>query len=190
MLQAKYTVLKLTVLKLTVLSVAVLLTACGGSPTEQAATLAASDSDTTCGIANFQVEFLAQINTARQTGAVCGDRVLTATGALSWSEKLRDAANLHSQDMADNNYFAHESPTNGSTLRERIQSVGYDYKEAGENLAAGQTTIAKVVADWMKSPNHCANLLNPVFTDMGASCKRSNNANYKTYWTLEMAQPG
>ena len=90
---------------------------------------------------------------------------------LVWSNSLALASKIHSEDMAVNNFFAHESPSTG-TLSERIHGAGYQYEEAGENLAGGQTTIGKTVNDWLKSPSHCANLLNTDFLDMGAACKK------------------
>ena len=71
--------------------------------------------------------------------------------------------------MASHNFFAHQSPTNGSTLRERMPAVGYKYSSASENLGTGQTSIAQVVTEWLASPSHCAALMKANFVDMGAS---------------------
>jgi uncharacterized protein YkwD len=148
----------------------------------------ATGNDFTCGIPNFQAEFLALVNSARAKGAVCGERTMKPSRPLGWSGSLGLASSIHSEDMAVNDFFSHDSPRTG-TLRERIHGTGYQYEEAGENLAGGQTTIAKAVNDWLKSPSHCANMLNPNFLEMGAACKNGSKTYYKTYWTLEMALP-
>jgi uncharacterized protein YkwD len=162
-------------------------TAASPTPTPAAPT-AAVDNDFTCAIPNFQAEFVALVNSARAQGAVCGAKTMKPSKPLAWNDSLSLAAKIHSDEMAIDDFFAHDSPKTGS-LRERIHSTGYQYEEAGENLAGGQTTIAKAVSDWVKSPSHCANMLNPDFKEMGAACKKNSNSYYKTYWTLEMALP-
>jgi uncharacterized protein YkwD len=147
-----------------------------------------ADNDFTCAISNFQAEFLSLVNAARAQGAVCGDTTRKPSKPLVWNDNLSVAAKIHSDEMAIDNFFSHDSAKTGS-LRERIHSTGYQYEEAGENLAGGQTVITKVVNDWLKSPSHCANMLNPDFKEMGAACKKNSNSYYKTYWTIEMALP-
>jgi uncharacterized protein YkwD len=159
-----------------------------GASRSSAPAPAVIDNDNTCSIPNFQVEMTALINAARAKGAVCGEVTFKPSKPLVWNDLLSAAAVIHSKDMAQNDFFAHDSPTTGS-LRERIHSTGFQYEVAGENLAGGQTNIAKVVNDWLQSPSHCVNLLNPFFKVMGAACKRNVAAYYKNYWTLEMALP-
>jgi uncharacterized protein YkwD len=146
------------------------------------------DSVTTCDVPNFQAEMMALVNAARAKGAVCGAVTRKPSKPLAWNDLLGIASDIHSHDMAANNFFDHNSPRTGS-LRERIRGTGFQYEEAGENLAGGQTSVAKVVNDWLQSPSHCANMLNPEFKVMGASCKRNAASFYKNYWTLEMALP-
>ncbi len=141
-----------------------------------------------CDIPNFQADMLALVNAARAKGAVCGNVTRQPSKPLAWSDLLGIASDIHSTDMAANNFFDHNSPRTG-TLRERIRGTGFQYEEAGENLAGGQTSVAKAVNDWLQSPSHCANMLNPDFKLMGASCKRNAASFYKNYWTLEMALP-
>jgi uncharacterized protein YkwD len=88
--------------------------------------------------------------------------------------------------MAANNFFAHQSPTNGSTLRERVPAAGYNYSSAGENLGAGQSSIAQVVSEWLASPSHCSTMMKSNFVDMGVSCKANAGTTYGTYWTMEL----
>jgi uncharacterized protein YkwD len=71
---------------------------------------------------------------------------------------LRTAARRHSADMAARDYFSHDSPS-GSSFVDRIKAAGYPSPGA-ENIAKGHPTAAAVVAGWMKSPGHRANILN------------------------------
>lgn len=158
------------------------------SATTTAPPAAVATKDFTCGIPNFQAEFLALVNAARAQGAVCGEKKMKPSRPLVWSASLALASSIHSEDMVTNNFFSHVSPRTG-TLSERIHGTGYQYDEAGENLAGGQTSIAKAVNDWLKSPSHCTNMLNPNFLELGAACMSGGKSYYKSYWTLEMALP-
>jgi uncharacterized protein YkwD len=104
---------------------------------------------------------------------------------VAWDGQLQNAATAHSTDMAAHNFFSHTG-SDGSTLRQRVPAAGYDYRKAGENIAAGQMSVAQVVADWMASPSHCVNMMQPEFRDLGVSCKTSAASDYKIYWTLEL----
>lgn len=110
---------------------------------------------------------------------------------LSLSEKLDTAADLHSKDMAMNDYFSHTGK-NGSSPGTRIEKAGYTkWTTWGENIAAGQTTPESVVRAWMNSPGHRANILNPRFTHMGLGytflANDTGRVNYRHYWTQTFA---
>jgi uncharacterized protein YkwD len=57
--------------------------------------------------------------------------------------------------------------THGSDFAGRIASTGYDLSAAGENIATGYPTPSAVVAAWMNSPDHCQNILDPTYRDIG-----------------------
>ena len=156
------------------------------STTPPAQSPSATANDITCGIANFQADFLARINTLRASGAVCGGVGYPAVRGLGWDGQLENAATVHATDMATNNFFAHQSPTTGTTLRDRVPAAGYNYQSAGENIAAGQTSVSQVMADWINSPSHCANMMKSSFRDIGVSCKINPSSNYKYYWAMEL----
>jgi uncharacterized protein YkwD len=149
----------------------------------------ANESGSTCASANFQAEMLSRINRIRAAGAVCGGVSYPSAAPLRWSDKLQQAAAVHSHDMAQHNFFNHKSATNGTTLPERLRNVGYKYQSAGENIAAGQTSAEQVIATWAASPGHCVTLMKANFVDLGVSCKMNTNSHYKTYWTLKAAVP-
>ena len=82
-----------------------------------------------------------------------------------------------SQDMQDNGYFSHNSPTYGSPF-DMMKSFGISYRTAGENIARGQRTPKEVVNAWMNSSGHRANILNSSFTKIGVGYAKDGN-----YWT-------
>jgi uncharacterized protein YkwD len=158
--------------------------------TIHATKLTDSHSDVSCTALSMQSATLGHVNRIRATGALCGSVYYPPAEPLRWSNKLQQAAAVHSQDMAMHNFFNHKSATNGTTLPERLRGVGYRYKSAGENIGAGPNTVAQVIEMWIASPGHCVTLMTANFVDLGASCKNNSNSYYKTYWTLKAAMPG
>ncbi len=126
----------------------------------------------------FASDILAEVNSFRQVGYQCGNKQMPAVAPLSWSQELASAALLHAQDMADNNHFSHKG-TNGSTSAQRAESAGYDWITIGENIAFGHQDVASVVRGWMDSRDHCKNIMNPAFKEMGAGEKG-------TYWSQKL----
>ncbi|NMB28142.1 MAG: serine protease [Tissierellia bacterium] len=98
---------------------------------------------------------------------------------LTFSEELSKVARIKSQDMANNNYFSHNSPTYGDPFS-MMKSFGIQYKTAGENIAKGYSSAESVVRGWMNSSGHRANILNPSFGKIGVGYV---NVNGTTYWT-------
>jgi uncharacterized protein YkwD len=87
-------------------------------------------------------------------------------GVLKWNEKASQVAFSHSQDMKDNQYFAHESPTKGE-LKDRLQRGKVTYKAAGENIAYNYTDGIAAVEAWMNSEGHRKNMVHSSFTSLG-----------------------
>ena len=88
---------------------------------------------------------------------------------LSQSRKLRTSATTHAVDMRSRSYFAHEGP-GGPALDRRLKKVRYWPAIAGENLAWGQgalSTARQTVDAWMASEGHRANILEPVYREVG-----------------------
>lgn len=79
--------------------------------------------------------------------------------------QLSDIARMKSRDMADNNYFSHQSPTYGSPF-EMLQTFGISYSTAAENIACHQTVQGAHQA-LMQSQGHRDNILKPTFTRIG-----------------------
>lgn len=94
------------------------------------------------------------------------ERSKTGLGSLSRSGELSNVAMVKAQDMYNNNYFDHNSPTHGSPF-DMLKEFGVTFNTAGENIAKGQTTPTQVMNDWMNSPGHRANILNNSYTHIG-----------------------
>lgn len=88
--------------------------------------------------------------------------------------------------MRDRDYFAHENPQ-GPTLAARLAAVGYAYRAYGENIAAGYASLDVVMAGWLQSPGHCANIMSANFTEVGLALQTGGS--YRTYWTMDLGKP-
>lgn len=128
------------------------------------------------------------VNQARAAPRVCGNRKMNAARPLRWNDRLAAAASAHADDMARNNYFSHAS-RDGSNPAQRVARAGYRYRATGENIAAGQMEPAAAVAGWLKSPPHCANLMNGVYTDMGVAYALNPQSEMGVYWAQEFGTP-
>nr|WP_258000336.1 CAP domain-containing protein [Bacillus sp. Marseille-P3661] len=97
--------------------------------------------------------------------------------ALKADAQLSGVALKKSEDMQQNNYFSHTSPTYGSPF-DMMRDFGVTYNSAGENIAQGQRTPQEVVQAWMNSPGHKANILSEKFTHIGVGHEQAGN-----HWT-------
>nr|WP_276357049.1 CAP domain-containing protein [Cohnella sp. YIM B05605] len=93
-------------------------------------------------------------------------RTAAGLGPLAMDGNLSNMALVKAQDMYNNHYFDHNSPTYGSPF-DMMRQFGIVYNAAGENIAMGQTSPQQVMNDWMNSEGHRANILNRSFTKIG-----------------------
>lgn len=98
----------------------------------------------------------------------------TAQGlpALVIDEELQNVAKIKAQDMVNNGYFSHNSPTYGTPF-EMIKNFGISYKAAGENIAGNSSNTGAVNA-WMNSEGHKANILSNSFNYTGVAVVNSS----------------
>jgi uncharacterized protein YkwD len=101
------------------------------------------------------------------------ERATHGLAAVHTKPSLRTAATHFSQEMVAENFFDHLSPS-GSAPVDRLRAVGYIRHGHGfsiaENIAAAagsQATPSAIVAIWMASPDHRANILSPAYRDTG-----------------------
>jgi len=95
------------------------------------------------------------------------ERSEAGLAALSRNSKLEKAALDKVEDMFSKNYWAHYAPDGSTTPWQFIIASGYSYKYAGENLAKDFDTSYGVVAGWMGSASHRANMLNSNYKHVG-----------------------
>ena len=104
-------------------------------------------------------------------------RVQNGLKPLTANWELSRVARYKSQDMVDNRYFSHTSPTYGTPFQ-MMRSFGLNFRTAGENIAYGQRTPQAVVNGWMNSSGHRANILNASYTQIGVGYVVNGH-----YWT-------
>ncbi|MBE6963240.1 MAG: SafA/ExsA family spore coat assembly protein [Ruminococcaceae bacterium] len=119
-------------------------------------------------VSSYENEVIRLVNEIRVSN---GLKPLTANWELS------RVARYKSQDMVDNRYFSHTSPTYGSPFQ-MIRAFGLSFRTAGENIAYGQRTPQAVVNAWMNSSGHRANILNSSYTQIGVGYVANGH-----YWT-------
>ncbi|MFK7795505.1 MAG: CAP domain-containing protein [Gammaproteobacteria bacterium] len=126
------------------------------------------------------------INALRSQPRMCGNKSHSPASKIKWNDKLANASVLHSDDMANNNFFSHKG-TLGLIASDRVSNAGYDWKSVAENIAAGTDTPEQTIDQWVISPGHCHNLMNDLHTEIGLACTRNNLSDYRIYWTLILA---
>jgi hypothetical protein len=106
-------------------------------------------------------------------------------GSLTRSALLDEAAALKAKDMAEQGYFAHNSPA-GVTPWYWFQRVGYEYVYAGENLAVHFKDSDEVVDAWMESPGHRANIMNHEYTEIGIGTAKGEYKGAPTVFVVQL----
>ncbi|MDB4882526.1 MAG: Cysteine-rich secretory protein family protein [Gemmatimonadetes bacterium] len=107
---------------------------------------------------------------------------------LRRSSQLTRAAQIQAEQMASAKKLAHDIPgAKYSTMAARLRATGYTARTSGENIAEGYTSGAALVAGWMMSPAHRANILSPKFTETGIGTARAKNG--RTYHAQLFARP-
>ncbi len=133
------------------------------------------------GWSDLEEQILDIVNQRRAEGANCGTAgSFGPTGPLTMNPALRCAARVHSKQMVEQNFFAHDTPW-GETPWQRIGAAGYQYSTAGENIAAGNATAVATMQQWMDSDGHCGNIMKPDFDEIGIGYYPGGG--YGHYWT-------
>jgi uncharacterized protein YkwD len=90
--------------------------------------------------------------------------------------------------MANGNFFDHRD-RDGRTPGDRAELAGYSGQRIGENIAAGRDTARNVVDGWLASPGHCANLMSPELSELGAAYAVDPKSDAGIYWTALFGAP-
>lgn len=100
---------------------------------------------------------------------------------------LRRSAQEYAMLMSARDHYGHTGP-DGSQPGERMLRQGYRWRAAAENIAAGQRSVDEVMADWVSSPGHYANLVNPALRHVGLGHASSLTSGYGDYWVQNFAR--
>lgn len=147
-----------------------------------------SSDEQTCQPTASEQLMLDLVNAARAQTRDCGGQTFSATSELKWNCNLVTAADTHTRDMASNNFFSHTG-SDGLSVSNRVTATGYRWRAVGENIAAGQPTEEVVMQDWIDSPGHCKNIMNPTYEDFGSAVIFTDQADFSSYWTQVFAAP-
>jgi uncharacterized protein YkwD len=128
------------------------------------------------------------VNEARSHARRCGRKKFRATTPLKHAAALEHAAGNHARDMAARNFLAHKG-SDESMPAERATRAGYSWASVAENVAAGQTTADEVVDTWLASPGHCANLMDPRYSESGVARATNPDSKRVVYWVQVFAAP-
>jgi len=100
---------------------------------------------------------------------------------LAWSDDAAKIARLHSENMANFNFFSH-SGIDGSMVNDRADAFGINkWRAIGENIAYNQgyeNPVEFAVERWMKSPSHRENLLNSRWKESGIGIAVTHDGTY------------
>ncbi|WP_338059057.1 CAP domain-containing protein [Streptomyces humi] len=116
---------------------------------------------------------------ARIVELVNAERAKVGCSALTLNATLSKVAQAHSDDMAAHQNMSHTG-SDGSSPGDRITRAGYTWSTYGENVAYGYATPEQVMAAWMASPGHKANILDCAFKEIGVGLAQPNS-----YWTQD-----
>lgn len=113
---------------------------------------------------------------------------------LTFNETLNQVAQAYAQNMAVNDFMAHDDPNSGLSASDRVTNAGYTWQSVRENLAAGSATPEEVVAGWLNSPGHRENILADDVTEIGIGyyyeaddAFPDANTPYRHYWVQVFA---
>jgi uncharacterized protein YkwD len=106
--------------------------------------------------------------------------------ALRHSSRLSQAAQHWSDTLVTIDAFTH------GNFAGRILAAGVNFRFAGENIGTGQATPSQIVSAWMASTDHCRNILDPDFSELGLGMSAHPVIGFATgpaTWTADFALP-
>jgi uncharacterized protein YkwD len=136
--------------------------------------------------AEFEKEMMMLINNFRKKNRL---------NPLEWNESLARAARYHAKDMADDDYFEHDSydRINGrlkKTLKtfDRVRKfLDKGLYVNSENIGTGQESAKEMFKDWVNSPGHRKNMLIPESKYIGIGYYFVEDDEYQHYWVMDTA---
>lgn len=115
-------------------------------------------------------------------------RAHSGIAPLALDPRLSAIAADYARKMADADKMGHDVDGR-SLLGARLKSYGYQFSNAGENVAAGYHTLAEAFSGWRQSPPHDRGMKDPDMSLMGIGTAYNPNSKYKVFWCLIFAHP-
>jgi hypothetical protein len=103
--------------------------------------------------------------------------------------RLTKSAQQYASTMAHSDHYGHVGP-DGSNVLQREAAAGYKAALAGENIGAGQRSVAEIMNGWTSSAAHYGAMVNPAFTHVGFGYGTGFNSTYPTYWVQHFGSGG
>jgi hypothetical protein len=133
-----------------------------------------------------------------QTRSTAYADVPASAGPLAPNQSLTLAARHHSEDMAKQNLFQHQTvpgsayydPTSQPEPWDRMQAEGYSWNNAGENIAAGYSGAESVYVGWWNSTGHRLNMYNSALREIGDGYYYWGSSTYGRYYTMDLGSSG
>jgi uncharacterized protein YkwD len=116
-------------------------------------------------------------------------RAAAGSPALRMCPALGRSAQSYAGQMERDDRVSHTG-ADGSSTSQRITGSGYGGTLLGENLAAGQPTVAEALGDWRRSPSHYAAMTDPRFRHVGFGFAPGRGTRYATYWVQHLGAGG
>lgn len=111
-------------------------------------------------------------------------RAANGLSTLVYSLRLQAAADAHVRDLYERGFFAHINP-DGQNPGQRAVEAGFCHEYVGENIAAGQKSVAAAQKAWENSPSHRENMLEPNYVYGAVGFYQDPTG--RMYWAQEMA---
>ncbi len=102
--------------------------------------------------------------------------------------QLANIAKAHARDLAQQDRVSHTG-SDGASLAARLARGGYDPIVATENISAGQRNFGEAFVAWQGSALHRSKLLAKEVSQIGIAYIYDPTTEYKTFWTMIMAEP-
>jgi uncharacterized protein YkwD len=116
-------------------------------------------------------------------------RTRAGVPALRQCPALTRSAESYARQMSRDDRLSHTGADGGTTWQ-RIADAGYRPAVVGENLAAGQATVAEAMGDWRRSSTHFAAMTDPRFRHVGFGYEPGRSLRYPTFWVQHFGTGG
>ena len=117
-------------------------------------------------------------------GLVNQERIERGLNPLASNDKLQTAAQWKADDMIEKDYWEHFH--NGKSPWQWMNEAGYDYLDAGENLAIDFSELELVHQAWMNSPTHKENIINPKYKEIGIGIASGDFEGHETIIVVQI----